>query len=305
MLTRDFDTFVKTLPKEKRDRLEQYRAFLAERSQLIGQALYVPQGTYLTGQAVSLVTTSSTNVRFNVLQLMTNGDLQRYTMEINTGTSRVLQVDSKALGEGWIISATAINNSGINRRGQLFVALYVTYSPYGSSSGYPPYFTFFQTYIGKDQNVAWHGGGPGRIEMSTEGSGYLRQTNYTASPAAGAEMVQTIPSNARVKFISMVFQLVTDATVANRIVGVYFRDSSGNNLCSSICLDNHPASTTRRYNVGAYGAFQTVLGASAFVNVPPGLILRQGSYVTTITTNLQAGDQFTFMGWMVEEFVEL
>ncbi|MCR4323009.1 MAG: hypothetical protein NUV61_02890 [Candidatus Azambacteria bacterium] len=126
---------------------------------------------------------------------------------------------------------------------------------------------------------------------------------YSANPAAGAEVVFTVPSG-RVWNPKMLYlKLVTSATVANRRVHVVI-SSQGQNEFHTFCDIDQTASTTREYSVAnMVGVPDREDGGWILIPLPANLWLTADESIETLTTNIQAGDNFDVATLHCEEFI--
>ncbi len=109
----------------------------------------------------------------------------------------------------------------------------------------------------------------------------------SADPAAGGEIVYTADENVIVH--ACAFTLVTNATVASRIVNLVADD--GADVFFSVPAITHVASETRRYS--AFAGANNRSNVNVTLELPStGLRLRKGDRLRTLTTALQAGDDF-------------
>lgn len=121
----------------------------------------------------------------------------------------------------------------------------------------------------------------------------LVETLQLAAPAAGAEFFYTFPANQRTQILSLALQLVTDANVAIRHFRFLLSSPSGIIFRSnSIAAINE--SVTRWTTLAPGIAYYTGSDANpyALVALPPGLICFEGFTLTTLTDNIQVGDQY-------------
>lgn len=125
-----------------------------------------------------------------------------------------------------------------------------------------------------------------------------------ATPAAGAEIVQAIPAGEAWRVLALFGRLTTSATVATRYADLrldrstalnqnYFRDGIVSGQAASLFWD-----------------YTWALGCSVVVNNTgngrvlrpfPDLIMRQNEVISTLTLNLQAGDQWSLIQLLVEK----
>lgn len=112
------------------------------------------------------------------------------------------------------------------------------------------------------------------------------------NPAAGTADVLAYTATSPVTLTSLIFQYVTDATVANRIVRIQYRDAAGNTIVQVSGLTADPASTTSQ--VSAFIGSSNNGGASGNVITSlPNIVLQPGWTVHLIVINGGAGDQFS------------
>jgi len=143
---------------------------------------------------------------------------------------------------------------------------------------------------------------PGFHEPMVGGRGYLRTVTGT-DPAAGSEISETVPTNARWRLLAIRFELVTSTTVATRRVNLVIDDGS-DTIFERESPATQAADLTRRYNFAAVGYAETAFTSDDVVLGIPALILPQGYRVRTSTTNLQSGDNYGAPILMVEEWLE-
>lgn len=135
------------------------------------------------------------------------------------------------------------------------------------------------------------------------GTGIVKQV-LSADPAAGAEVTITVPAGREWRLMSGRVPLVTSATVANRR--------------SHIVLDDGTASVHMRSPAGAVQAASVTLGYNFGPGIPQDgaavdgeirmtlpaceIYLAAGHRIRTVTTLLQAGDEYGPMALLVEEW---
>lgn len=178
------------------------------------------------------------------------------------------------------------------RRGELYVRV-------GLWLGGVPLGNLFSGYLETQRGLRWP---PGNIEYPLQGPGLLRSVTGT-NPAAGNEISETVPTNARWKLLGIAFQLVTDATAVTRYVSLTFDD--GATVFTRVAPQyNHGASVTRNYSfsIGATPGPSWV--ADPIAAGLPDIPLFQGYRIKTSTVNLQAGDDFGAPQLFVEEWLE-
>lgn len=129
--------------------------------------------------------------------------------------------------------------------------------------------------------------------LATPTAGGTPTSAASAAPAAGADITVTVPSGQTWTLQSFDASLTTSAAVANRVVAVVIDDGT-NVLYRWVAGLNQTASQTLEY-AGAVGGVD--VGGTARNNVVTfplaGITLPAGYRIRTITTAIQAGDQWT------------
>lgn len=128
------------------------------------------------------------------------------------------------------------------------------------------------------------------------------KTVQGADPAAGSEFTIQVPDGEYWRIIGVTFQLVCAAAAANRRVHVVFNPTFG--LPLHFYGDNNQIiSQTRNYTCAIIGVAATQADAAEImIPIPAGLILQDGETITSVTTNLNGGDQFFSPSVLVEQF---
>jgi len=141
------------------------------------------------------------------------------------------------------------------------------------------------------------------LKSSVEGPGCIRAITGT-DPAAGSEVCETVPTNARWRVISFRFALTTSATVADRHVQLVVDDGAGPILWGDFSPSTQPASSTLTYQASTGGVEHTDRAGVPRIALPDNLILPQGWRIRTVTSNLQSDDDFAAPALIVEEWIE-
>lgn len=121
-----------------------------------------------------------------------------------------------------------------------------------------------------------------------------------ADPAAGAEVLVTVPAGKRWLLRSIEVQLVTDATVANRRVRFLFDDGT-TEFCRVAAFTDQTASQTFEYVAAPVGGLEYSRSGVFLVPIPP-LMLGPGHRVQTSTNGIVAGDDFGAPALLVQEW---
>jgi hypothetical protein len=136
-------------------------------------------------------------------------------------------------------------------------------------------------------------------EVVPASNGILRVVTGT-DPAAGAEIVETVPAGKIWRLLSIRFALVTDATVASRRTHVIIDDGTSELFRVSGSTDQ-TASSTARFSLSP--AFGTISNNASTNHFPmPSIHLEPGFRIQTSTSNIQAGDNYGAPIMYVEEW---
>ncbi|MGH2667508.1 MAG: hypothetical protein ACRDH5_00020 [bacterium] len=200
------------------------------------------------------------------------------------------------MGPGVLLGASIRASSGTPRRGQVFAIVDVVR---GHTGAIQPLACLLQGYVSAAERLAWPGS---PIDSSAEGPGVLRSVTGT-NPAANVEISETVPTNARWRPLAISYELVTAIAAANRESALAIDD--GATLLARVPSGfTHVASTTIRYSA-FHHAPRFTLAQDTAKNFPlPRVDLAEGMRLRTITTNLQAADDYGAPQILVEEWIE-
>lgn len=121
--------------------------------------------------------------------------------------------------------------------------------------------------------------------------GFLTTVTGT-NPAAGADIIETVPTNEIWKLKSIRVRFVTDANVANRRIQLFF-NINGTYVSTSFADVDQAASLARIYTFAPYGVLPaTSYSDKILVVIPDNIVMTGGSTIETLTTNKQATDNF-------------
>jgi len=166
--------------------------------------------------------------------------------------------------------------------------------------------TLIQGYIAPFRNLTFP---RGNIEDMHVGPGHFHFVLGT-DPAANAEILETVPTNAVWRLHAMWLQLVTDATAANRYVTIFLDD--GTYPFYQVTGPVHTASLTQSLVLSSGFAFPDVTGIVQVFNaigiahlpLPVGMLLSETYRIRTVTTNIQATDNYVAPRLLVEELIQ-
>jgi hypothetical protein len=211
-------------------------------------------------------------------------------------SNRTITSTIHPLPEGELLNVTVFLNGAAPITGQTFVRLQLLR---GRETSSVVLGTLAAGYVTAVQPLAFPGSG---VKSSLAGPGALRSITGT-NPAAGVEISETVPTNARWRVYAVRFALVTDATVASRESLLTF-DDGATVFAVSMPAGAQAASSTFTHD-WFHHTFPRVAAASAELNQPlPRIDLLAAARVRTVTTNLQAGDNYGAPQLLVEEWLE-
>lgn len=212
-------------------------------------------------------------------------------------SDRVATVLTKSLGTGWLLHVQALASVGAPLTGQTFVQLSVVR---GLTGAVEDLATLAASYVTAAQRAAWPGG---PILNTLDGGGALRSITGT-TPAAGAEISETVPTNARWELLAFRFQNVTDANAGNRVVRLLIDDGT-NIVAHSTSNVLQAASLTYTYGwiQGPMAGQVGQVNALAF-GLMRNALLGAGYRIRTIAATIQATDQYSLVQYLVREWIE-
>lgn len=166
-------------------------------------------------------------------------------------------------------------------------------------------------YVYDSHPLTWHWQAGGIYEHMTDGKGKLRKVTGTnpsavATGDTGGEITEAVPTNARWKIHSVRFQIVTSATVGDRVVQLTFDDGT-DEFYRTVDQIVIPASTT--INITASEGLDD--GWSSTDTTPDEHVLRlpknhlhEAWRMLTEVSNKKMGDNIGAPIMMVEEWLE-
>lgn len=202
-----------------------------------------------------------------------------------------------SIGTGYLLNVSAFAVAGTPRRGQTFVRLQVIR---GRGAAAVVLGTIVQGYVTSQQDRAWPGS---PVEGSLDGDGYFRSVAGT-TPAAGAEISETVPTGARWELVTLYTELACSALAATRVPNLIL-DTPAILLFAHPALGGTTASDTNGYAWNQGTPLSAAPDPNNFMSgLPRPCILLAGYRFRTATSNRQAGDQFSSPAYTVREWLE-
>ena len=263
-------------------------------------SLMAPSSIYLTGEEWLRVTTvANVSVTLTVVGrvLVANTDeVIPFVFTHTPNSNRTIATQNQALPEGWLLGVSVFASSGTPAVGAVWISLDII-------RGFGAVGVIVQSltagFCSTSFTLSWPGSS---VVGPTGGTGNLRAIVGT-TPAAGADITETVPTNAKWQLLSFAASLTTAAAVATRTPDFLIDD--GTNIDYQVGpTATQAASLTRLYAVGASvgNAWQN----DAAVNNWPGynpMLIPSGGRIRTSTGSIQAADQWTSPKYTVLEWM--
>lgn len=225
-----------------------------------------------------------------------DGNVDVINQEFAPTTDRVASREFASIREGWVLAGHVRAIAGAPRVGQCYVRVELVR---GRTGGIQPVSVLAQGYVTETSWLAWPGS---ELRDSTDGRGCIRSITGT-DPAAGVEISETVPTNARWRLISFRALLATDGTVTNRSPFLMIDD--GATICAAgPAASSQVASQSLNHTWATYGAAGATGSPLYGGFLPLDLVLPAGFRIRTQTTSLQAGDNWGAPQLLVEEWIE-
>lgn len=224
------------------------------------------------------------------------GQLRTFEFGHTPNTDRSQAESTYALTAAQLIDFAVVPKTGTPRRGQCYVTVGLAVRTRPTTEYYQ---VLAKGYVTAEGGLLW----PGGLYLdSVEGPGLLRSVLGT-NPAAGAEITEAVPTNARWRLRGLSALLTTDVTVPVR-TAIFVLDDGAIPLLRFPSATTQAASVNRTYNLAEYSYQPAAVLDQIFLPVPSRLYLFQGWRILTSTANLVAGDNWAAPQMMVEEWIE-
>jgi len=213
-------------------------------------------------------------------------------------TNRTVKHTTHELQEGFILGLTATDEIGGGHYGDTFVEVGLLR---GGLAEYHRTQSLIRGYVGGAASKSWPYGHP---RGSLDGPGAIYNKTGT-NPPAGAQISETVPTNARWRLKLMSFTLNADAAGANRRVAIVFDSGAGGSVFyRNYCASEQAPGAVTRYDIAHLGWGQTTISGINAINMPPNIILPQGYRIRTAVNNFVGTDNFSEPQMLIEEWLE-
>lgn len=229
--------------------------------------------------------------------LRPDGQVIPFAYLVAPPATRVGLASVQPLQEGFLLNLMVQVQAGVVEIGQVFAQVQLQR---GSVTPAFIYALYALGYITTTQQLAWP---TGTIQNSAMGPGVFRSFTGT-TPAAGAEISQTVPTAARWLLRGMAVSFTTSAAVANRAPTVII-DDGATILQQYQAAAVQAAGVTRSLLVGATGVIPDATAAVIQIFSQPSIPMLPGWRIRTSTTNIQAADAYGAPQFYVEELLDL
>jgi len=255
--------------------------------------LYIDRDDRLYVSSWSFITTQIYIIRGDLLHA--DGIIRpfeyRHTPDVNG--AQTFQVFT--LAEGFLLSASVQPSSATTQHGLSFVELGILR---GRGALGQQQKALLAGYVEGNRALSYP---QARFEHFGEGRGNLRLFQ-TANPAAGAEMTVTVDPNQIWVVNALRLTLVTSATVIDRQPTLSYVQG-GVLVWRSRAHDPQTASTTRVYNWARNGVYVQASILDEFQGILPEIPLITGNIISTVTSGLQVGDDFSIGNLSLEQWM--
>jgi hypothetical protein len=256
------------------------------------QLLYLQDNDFL---AFTIFTNSSPiTLQLTYRYLTPLGEIKQGTTQFTTAGA--INSFNLTLGECWLISFGLQRTSGGNQSVISFAQALIIRDQ-NTGSGQNIYGVIWQGFVQTSSGNGWPGT-PAKELL--DGPGNIR-TIVGTTPAAGADISETVPNNRRWILLALNASLTTSAAVANRNVTAVF-DDGANKFHHGSTFFAQVASSAFEYSF-----YPSLISVAAQDGVQPLAVivpmpLRGGFRIKTATAAIQAADQWTapiysFLEW--------
>lgn len=256
---------------------------------------------YLNGDETLRLTAfnaaSGVRLRMSGRRFTRDGTISTFSHQLTPTTNRAATTFDVTPGEGWLLSVAIRVDAGSPLDGQCFV---VCELGLGGGAQFVPLDVLVSDTITAAHRVAW----PGTpLRGPLDGAGAIRSIAGT-TPAAGAEISESVPTGARYELLAIATVLTASAVVATRIP-VLTLDDGTTIFFAVAAVQTRTASGGTRF-IWAAGAPYTVIVNSTTTPsaLPIGVRLAAGYRIRTTTTAIDVADQYSAVQYLVRDWVE-
>jgi hypothetical protein len=268
-----------------------------------GRELWHSPGIYILDGAEFLQLTAVASIAGATVQALirtmnARGVIKRHIMKVAPANTRTAATVKIGVGDGVLLDATIRVTGATPLYGQVGAVLDLIQSNSGEQQATA---TIGSGYVTATSPIICPIEGPFSF---VDGPGAVL-TVVGSVPAAGANISEVMPAGARREILSVAFSLTTSAAVANRQVAltlddganIFFRDSPAQTQAASL-TDNYSFAEGQ-------SKLAAPLAADIMGNLPGGNRMLAGYRMRTVTTLIDAADQYTAPVYLCREWLEL
>jgi hypothetical protein len=260
-----------------------------------------PAALYVTVDDSIEVTmaTSVTGIEIDLGMRMqlANGEVIPMVYPFFPPNTRAATVKLQNLPEGFILSATLSTPTAGVRKGQCFANVSLVR---GTVSAPQDLYGLIAGYVVTGNDIAWPWPD---ADISVDGVGLVKDAQITGT-AAGADFTTTVPAGARWTLQSIQAQLTASVAGGNRVPHLVITDGAGNSVYNAPANGNIIASQVAQISAGP-GVASMNFDNTYLIPLPSGMQLLQGWIIKSLTTGIQAADQWANIWLNVMEWLEL
>jgi len=227
----------------------------------------------------------------------TDGRIVPFVETLIPTTDRVATILDRGMPEGELLGVSARVSVGTSRDGWTYATIELGT---GSGGQFQAYDVLAGDCITATRRVSWPGSG---LRGPLDAAGVIRSITGS-TPAAGAEIAESVPTGARWELLAFGANLVTSATVANRGPAIVLDD--GANVFFRGPMNVNEVASGTFLNYWSEGLLVSAGAPNNIVNgsLPANNRLGAGHRIRTVTQSIQAGDQWGTVQYLVREWVE-
>lgn len=263
------------------------------------KGLLPDSAVYVTRDDVLLVQTRArAAVRLTIvcrLQLPDTGAIVPFSFALTTVADRSQQATPYDLTDGFLLSLAVFSTDAAMVQQGVFVEVDLVRGTRDQTTRALP---MLKGYLDTYDCLRWPYGQEEGCRSDVGG----HVTYLGSAPAAGADTLVTVPAGAQWRLLSWRAQLVTSIAAATRQVHLVIDD--GANILLDLAANATQITTlTRNYNAALLSWQPTAVDLEIYIPFPFDFDLLAGYRLRTITTSIQAADQWTAPRYQVREML--
>src|SRR5271157_221803 len=200
--------------------------------------------------------------------------------------------------EGYLLSVAASATNG-GTRGLTFARCWLQQRSV-TATGLPAAKVLFADYPTPYAPIGWP---DGRVLYPTEGPGNIVEV-VIGNPSAGMDWVYLFNAQTRARISSVGAKLATSATASNRIPRIQILSTASTIVWSAAVQQAQAASLTGQFSAGPAQVQSVVDTTTLVASLPSPCILAPGETLRVSTLNIQAGDQWSNIVIVAEEWLD-